>query len=72
MLSLLNGARVKNKNKPLGMQKTIPLDFKEEQAREGRHFKLIVAAVIWLKYCRYDVKTLSNSSQPNTNLFDED
>ena len=45
---------------PLGTQKTVPLDFDEEKAHEGRqgkvqnfkidHISLIVAAVTWLKY----------------------
>ena len=53
-------------NSPLATQKTVSLDFDEEQAREVRqgnfknltnyHRLLIVPAAIWLKYCRYIVK----------------
>ena len=59
--------RVKDNN-PLGTQKTVSLDFDEEMGSWGppgelQIFKIdhillhvIVAAVTWLKYCRYGVK----------------
>ena len=53
-------------NNPLGTQKTVSLDVEEEYRLErgaGKlqnfqtdHFKLTVAAVIWLEYRRYGVK----------------
>ena len=67
--------RVKDNN-PFGTRKTVSLDFDEEKARKGLqnfttdYFKLIVAAVTWLNYCRCGVKLYQINQSINQSIKD--